>query len=425
MITRTADTDDDGTGTTGTVHNNAWKTAIYDALDGRWSEATTTLTGLQDNLAYAEADVLRCNNATAITVRGLLAPASPVKPGKRLILVSVGAGSVVLNDQDVNSTAANRIITGAGAAVTLAAGTGWASLEYDSVTARWRVVGSSAASGTVDNAVNDFRLSLTTAVPITTTDVTAATTIYCTPYRGNRIALFDGTNWNIRTSAEFSIALGTLTSGLPYDVFCYDNAGVPTLELLAWTSTTARATALALQDGVLSKTGALTRRFVATFHTTSTTTTEDSEMKRFLWNYYNRAPRTFLKQPTGNWTYTTATVRQANADATNQVEAVIGWAEEVVQLTLAMSAQNSSGTNFAALIGIDSTTTAAAGQSSLPGAFPTGLIGGTGATYADLPAVGYHKWTMLEWSTAVGTTTWYGKDQLIANKSGLTGWVRA
>ena len=33
-------------------------------------------------------------------------------------------------------------------------------------------------------AVQDFRLTLTTAVPVTTADVTGATTVYCTPYKG-------------------------------------------------------------------------------------------------------------------------------------------------------------------------------------------------------------------------------------------------
>jgi hypothetical protein len=32
-IGRTTDTDDDGTGTTGTVRNNAWKQALYDQID--------------------------------------------------------------------------------------------------------------------------------------------------------------------------------------------------------------------------------------------------------------------------------------------------------------------------------------------------------------------------------------------------------
>lgn len=39
VITRTADTDDDGTGTTGTIRNAAWKTAIYQAIDDMFAGA--------------------------------------------------------------------------------------------------------------------------------------------------------------------------------------------------------------------------------------------------------------------------------------------------------------------------------------------------------------------------------------------------
>jgi hypothetical protein len=106
----------------------------------------------------------------------------------------------------------------------------------------------------------DFRLTPTTGVPVTTSDVLAAGTLFCSPYRGNSIALFDGAStWNVRTSAEFSIAVPAVASQM-YDVFCFDNAGVPTLELLAWTNDTTRATALVLQNGVLVKSGATTRR---------------------------------------------------------------------------------------------------------------------------------------------------------------------
>jgi hypothetical protein len=48
-ITRTSMTDDDGTGTTGTVFNNAWKTSVYDQIDqmfaGSGSYATFTFGG--------------------------------------------------------------------------------------------------------------------------------------------------------------------------------------------------------------------------------------------------------------------------------------------------------------------------------------------------------------------------------------------
>ena len=39
------------------------------------------------------------------------------------------------------------------------------------------------------------RLTLTSGTPVTTNDVTAATTIYYTPYKGNAIQLYNGTNW--------------------------------------------------------------------------------------------------------------------------------------------------------------------------------------------------------------------------------------
>jgi hypothetical protein len=144
-IGRTAVVDDSGAGTDGTVASNAWLTSLYDQIDGRWSEASTTSVGSQNDVAYAEADDLRANNATALTLTGLLAPAAPLKAGKRLIIYSLGAGTVALTNQDAGSVAANRIITGTGATLTLAAGTGWALLVYDGTTARWRVLGSSAA----------------------------------------------------------------------------------------------------------------------------------------------------------------------------------------------------------------------------------------------------------------------------------------
>lgn len=143
-LSRTAWTDDDGSGTTGTVLNNAMKTGLYDEIDGRWSELTTTSTGSQNNFsitsASREADVLRCNNATDLTLTGIAAPASPVKPGKRLYIFSVGAGNVFLAHQSGSSTAANQLFNLATSANTpLAAGKGVACYVYDDTADRWRL----------------------------------------------------------------------------------------------------------------------------------------------------------------------------------------------------------------------------------------------------------------------------------------------
>jgi hypothetical protein len=65
------------------------------------------------------------------------------------------------------------------------------------------------------------RLTLTTALPVTTADVTAATTVYFTPHYGNRIALYHGGSvWNTHVYAELSIGVtssqtGTHSNGSP------------------------------------------------------------------------------------------------------------------------------------------------------------------------------------------------------------------
>ena len=78
-----------------------------------------------------------------------------------------------------------------------------------------------------------------------------------------------------------------LTASRVYDVFGYLNSGTLALELLIWTDATNRATALAYQDGVLIKSGNATRRYLGTIYINSTGgQTEDTEIQRFVWNYY-------------------------------------------------------------------------------------------------------------------------------------------
>lgn len=255
----------------------------------------------------------------------------------------------------------------------------------------------------------DFRPSLTSGVPVTTADVTAAGTIYMVPKTGNRIALYDGTNWNIRTSAEFSLALSGLTSGKPYDIFCYDNSGTPTLEFLVWTNDTTRATALAYQDGVLVKSGDATRRYIGTFYTTGTATTEDSATKRFLYSYYHQVRRRLVRvETTVNWTYTTGSFRQANNSSANQVEAVQGVAEQPVSISVSAINSVSSGSAGAYIgIGVDSTTVSAASRVVTTGAVASAAFGSSVADYNSVPTAGKHTYAWIEIGAA--NLTWYGQ----------------
>lgn len=174
------------------------------------------------------------------------------------------------------------------------------------------------------------RLTLTTGVPVTTSDVTAATTVYYTPYVHNVISLWDGANWKNINFSEVSLALGTLTSSKPYDVFAYLSGGALALEMLAWTDGTTRATGVSYQDGRLCKTGNKTRLLLGTFYTTTTTTTEDSTEKRFLSNVYNVVTKNMAKLETTSHTYTTGTTREWNNATAARIQFVASMASESV-----------------------------------------------------------------------------------------------
>lgn len=286
--------------------------------------------------------------------------------------------------------------------------------------------GTLATTNDVIGKVNDFRLTLTSGAPVTTSNVAGATSIYCAPYKGNQIGLYTGSAWVIRSSSEFSLALGTLTSGKPYDVFCYDNSGTPTLEFLVWTSDTTRATALAYQDGILVKSGDATRRYLGTFYTTSTTTTEDSETKRYLWNYYHRVKRTMRRvETTASWTYTTNTFRQANGSSSNQVECVLGVSEDAVNVNVTSSCVNSSTVSVMVGIGVDSTTINSA-VSNGGITINASHACAQSAVYDGIVSAGRHYFAWLEASEAGGTTTWYGNGTLVVTfRNGLSGSVFA
>jgi len=271
----------------------------------------------------------------------------------------------------------------------------------------------------------DGRLTLTTGLPVTTTDVTAAGTVYFTPYKGNRIALYSGTSWLLFTFTELSISLASgFTIDKNYDVFAYNNAGTVALETVVWTNDTTRATALAYQDGVLCKSGTLTRRYIGTFRTTTGTATEDSLAKRFVWNNQNRVLRPMqVVDATASWNYTTLTWRQARATATNQLDYVCGVAEDMVTAECTATAANSSASVYAGTaIGVDSTSSPSGIHPRL-GMPSNGQNHSGSAHYRGIPGVGRHYLAWLEIAQATGTCTFIGTSAEIVN--GITGSVSA
>lgn len=278
------------------------------------------------------------------------------------------------------------------------------------------------------------RLTLTTGTPVTTADVTAAGTLYYTPYLHDRIRIFDGTRWKYYVFTERSLSL-TLTSGENYDVFIYDNAGTLTLELSgAWTNDTTRADALTTQDSVYVKSGAATRLWLGTIRASGTNTTEDSAGgtttqvggKRYVWNYYNRVARHLrVIDTTDSWAYATNTIRQANGASGNKVEYVCGLNDQLVvaqALGLVFIALNSARAAKVG-VGVDSTS---AFSGHVQGGFNTnsGLYAPVTGTYRGYPGIGYH---YLSWNEkgADGTSTFLGDNGGDSQQAGLSAQVFA
>jgi hypothetical protein len=182
------------------------------------------------------------------------------------------------------------------------------------------------------------RITLTSGTPVTTSDVTAAGTIYFTPFDGNQISLYDGSDaWVLHEFSEMSISVPSDTN-TNHDVFLDYNDGAPQLATTAWSNDTTRATALATQDGVPVKSGDTQQRYIGTIRTTGVSgETEDSGggsntiAKRFVWNYYNRVKRPVaVFESAVSWSYTTNAWRQMNANANIEVQFVIGRSSEPV-----------------------------------------------------------------------------------------------
>jgi hypothetical protein len=278
------------------------------------------------------------------------------------------------------------------------------------------------------------RLTLTTATPVTTSDVSAATTLYFAHMTGNLIDLYDGTRWWPVPFDELSITLAGLIASRPYDVFVYNSgtavAPVPALSLLAWTNATTRATGITRLNGRWVKSGGTTYRYVGTVYINSSGgQTDDTVAKRYVYNEYHQVERAFrVSDTTDSWSYATATIRQANAAAGNKVEVFVGNTGHLIEVQVVATALAGTADYIAKIaIGEDSTTAAVAGsvygimkQSSTA----VSHVGTMVASYRGYVPLGYHYYAWLE--SASNTTTFYGDNGTGANapQSGITGVIR-
>ena len=219
------------------------------------------------------------------------------------------------------------------------------------------------AQTTLDPSINGYRIAPT--VDDTTADGTFST-IYLAPVNGDKLALYDTTLslWRLRTPSAVSLALTGRTTDLPFDVFAYWDSPTSTvkLEVLNWTTATARATPIVRQNGVWTKSGDPTRRYLGSVRPRSATTYRVSRVSNGgttasgcmdYWNVNNRKPGAVdIYDDRGSHSYTSSAWRQWGGTATCQIELMAGIAGENVSISAIATANNPNATGSAVAIGI-------------------------------------------------------------------------
>lgn len=166
----------------------------------------------------------------------------------------------------------------------------------------------------------------------------------------------------------------------------------------------ARATPLVMQDGVLVKSGDPTRLYLGTIYTTSATTTESSEAKRYVWNYYNQVTGRLFKTDTTSHTYATAAYRIWRNQANNRVDWIAGLRDHPVPMTL--TAEVAAGAAGASSYALNQMDDGYDSQYQLFGVVTTRANTGV-ATRLYIPCAGKHFVKALQNPSTSTNDTWY------------------
>lgn len=281
-----------------------------------------------------------------------------------------------------------------------------------------------------------LRLTLTSGVAVTTSDVSSATTVFYVPYKHHQVPLYDGSTWALHTVAtELSQALSdttksptAATNGNVYDLFVWNDSG--TLRLSrgpAWSSTTARGTGTGTTE-LTSVGGRLSNKFaisngpsaqrglyVGTIFVTGSGV-DDAMHRRHIWNAYHRVKRPMAAtEPTASWTYAapaypgTDDFRQANDNGANQLQFVFGLPGEAVSAQVLGCTFGNSSLLGSVGIGLDSATVNSAthyANLALTG-LSTNSRASVTAAYEGYPGLGLHSLKWLERPGAwIGTASY-------------------
>lgn len=289
------------------------------------------------------------------------------------------------------------------------------------------------------NLVPQGRLTLASGAPVMTSAQTGKTLIYYTPYVGNLVPLFDGTNFQLTPITELSndttqsgaAGPAAVVANSNYDLLLWNNGGTPTLSRSApWASDTARGTGsgtaeLQRVNGFPVNKQAITNGPPAGYGTYVGTVRSDSSGQinwqpggigsggtaalLGVWNAYNRINvKGLIGDSTNSWSYNGTTTRPADNSTTMRVSFVQGLQEESFEAKYEASFSNDSGGHGGyAGVGYDNASAFSGSANVGNNGTATGLwLNVSGAAIAQ--DLGFHFMQALEAGTGGGTQTWFG-----------------
>lgn len=287
------------------------------ALGGSWAAASLTAASGLSAVTYYPSGAAVIGIASGGVVSGMLGNAS-------VLSGSIGSGQIGPNH--LASGAANLLLT---SGIIISGQIGNNAVNSGNISSG--SIGQFHLSQLlIPKVQGPGRLSLYSGAPVVSGGyISGANKLYYNPYYGNNIALYDGVSWaeyEINTPLVLDLNVG-LQSGTMYDIYMFGNSGIsgsPSMSAVNWTSGGNRPP-ITYRNGI--PVGQFSNgRYLGTIRTTTSSTTEDSKFRRFVWNYDNRISQTLYYTDSTQHTYNNATPQVWNLNSGSRLEFVQGIA---------------------------------------------------------------------------------------------------
>lgn len=289
----------------------------------------------------------------------------------------------------------------------------------DTLTNKTINITASVNSILVNGFIPGGRLTAATGTPIMTSTVSSATSHFYTPYSGQLVPVYNGTNfiWTdtggelSQTTADSTKSPASVATNSAYDIFVWNDSGtVRATRGKVWTSLTARADALQRINGIYTNSVAVTNgpglnrgTYVGTIASNGSGNIDwvvgaaasgGTAASLNVWNQYNRVDVTTAVTDSGaSYTYTGSSVtRQARASAGNQITFLSGNAEDglIATYNVAGTTNNTTSSDITTGVGLDSTSTFFGQPTQLIAQTTTAVSGAQSGSWEIPPQLGRH-----------------------------------